>query len=275
MGFKEILGFTVIGALVTTAGTLLGLFLKEVLFARSFERWKAKQSLDRLSRRYRDPITLSALELCNRLTRICDTYPPDFLAAGLLAILPARPSLNSSADPYFKRYTLISSVYRLCSFLGWIELFRQEITFLQINEGTANVRLDQAIYAIRSDLADGELNSAKDWDVWYDALLFREEQRAIGESMITISGDIKVVMGYAEFCDLFPGDKNTSRGRWIEVASSLFLDPKANKDFRLVRMRRLVAHLVDLVEVLAPSRLRDDHRDARSRFHDATVNTVA
>jgi hypothetical protein len=274
MGLNEILGFAVVGALVTTIGTLFGLFLKEVLFARSFEQWKAKQSLDQISRRYRDPITLSALELCNRLKRICDAYPPDFLASDLLASVPARPSLNSSADPYFKRYTLISSVYRLCAFLGWIELYRQEITFLHINEGTANLRLDQAIYAIRSDLADGQLNSAKDWNVWYDALVFREEQRAIGESMITMSGDVKVVMGYAEFCDLFPS-KHTSRGRWIEVASSLLLDPKANKDFRLVRIRRLVAHLVDLVELLAPSRLRDDHRNARSRFHDATANTVA
>jgi hypothetical protein len=92
--------------------------------------------------------------------------------------------------------------------------------------------------------------------------------------MITESCGIKIVMGFAEFCALFPSDEDTSRGRWIKVASSLFLDPKANRDFRLIRMRRLVAHLVDLVELLAPSRLRDDLRSARSKYHQFTTITA-
>ena len=46
MNWGQVLGLTVVGALVTTGGTLLGLFLKEVLLARSFERWKARQSLE-------------------------------------------------------------------------------------------------------------------------------------------------------------------------------------------------------------------------------------
>jgi len=84
MDWGHILGLTVVAALVTTTGTLLGLILKEVFLARSFERWKSRRSLLQVSRKYRDPIVLAALELCNRLDRICREYPPDYLDASLL-----------------------------------------------------------------------------------------------------------------------------------------------------------------------------------------------
>src|SRR5688500_2430493 len=98
MDWSQVLGFTVVGALVTTTGTLVGLFVKEVLLARSFEQWKMKQSLAQVSRKYREPIALSALELCNRLTFMSNEYPPAFLDSGLLAITAEGPVLNSAAD---------------------------------------------------------------------------------------------------------------------------------------------------------------------------------
>lgn len=126
MDWSKLLGLTVIGALVTTTGTLLGLFLKEVFLARSFEQWKAKQSLAQVSRKSQEPIALSAIELCTRFTRICHKDPPDFLQSSLLNTIPEGPTLNSAADPHYRRYTLISTVYRLCAFLGWVELYRQD-----------------------------------------------------------------------------------------------------------------------------------------------------
>src|SRR5436853_2749664 len=105
MTWDRVLGFTVLAAIVTTVGTLVGLVLKERVFARSFERWKAQLALEQIARRYREPIALTALELCNRLADICDRYPSDFLQTSILAVsAPHRPTLNSAADPYFKRY---------------------------------------------------------------------------------------------------------------------------------------------------------------------------
>jgi hypothetical protein len=196
--WPQILGFTVVGALVTTAGTLVGLFVKEVLLARSFERWKMKQALAEVSRKYREPIALSAIELCNRLTFICDEYPPDFLDSSLLASTPEGPAVNSAADPRFKKYRLVSTVYRLCAFFGWVELYRQDTTYLDSDDGSGGGRVDRAIYAVRSDLADGQLNKARDWEEWHDVLVFREEQRAIGESMIVTIWGARTVVGYAE-----------------------------------------------------------------------------
>lgn len=64
---SQILGFSVVGALVTTLGSLLALYLKDVLAVRSLERWKARQTLISVYRRYRLPIYLAAEELSGRL----------------------------------------------------------------------------------------------------------------------------------------------------------------------------------------------------------------
>jgi hypothetical protein len=272
MDWATVLGLTVVGALVTTAGTLLGLFLKEVLLARSFERWKMKQALAQVSRRYREPIALSAIELCNRLTFICDEYPPNFLDASLLNSRPDGPAVNSADDPHFRQYRLVSTVYRLCAFLGWVELYRQDTTYLDTDDASGGRRVDQAIYAVRSDLADGQLNKARDWQRWHDVLVFREEQRAIGESMIVNVGGARTVMGYAEFCDLFTATSSSSRGQWLRTAATFLLDHRPIKDFRHTRMQRLIVHLVELVDVLSKARLRDDHWKAHERYKEVAVN---
>jgi hypothetical protein len=266
----NLLTFTVVAALVTTAGTLLGLFLKEFLLARSFEKWKLQQSLREVSRKYRDPIALAAVELANRLARICDSYPPDYLDSQLLITDAQKSMLKTADDPYYKRQMLVSSVYRLCSFLGWIELYRQDTAFLEPDQKSASSKVNTAIYAIRADLADGQLNDKRDWDKWSDALIFREEQRAIGESMITFCGTNRTVIGFSEFWELFLGDVETSRRRWINAVSIFLLDPQPKKDFRLERMKRMVVHLVDLVECLDPSRLRDTHGAAREKWRHTT-----
>jgi hypothetical protein len=267
MTWQDILGFSVIGAIVTTTGTLIGLVLKERLFARSFERWKTRLSLEQIARRYREPIALTALELCNRLSEVCEQYPPDFLDSSILAVsAPHRPTLNSAADPYFRRYKLVSSVYRLCAFLGWIELYRQETTYLEPVEQSRSSDVERAIFALRADLADGQLNTAEDWASWHDALIFREEQRAIGESMIVTVGQVRTIMGYAEFSESFPGSGENSRQRWFTRAAAFLLDPQPSKDFRRVRLQRMVVHLTNLAELLAPNRLRQEHRDSRAKY---------
>ena len=255
-----------IAACVTTTGTLLGLFIKEVLLARSFERWKTKQSLAQVARRYQEPIALSAIELSNRLTRICEDYPSSFLDSALLAKIPEGPSLNSQDDPHYQQYTLVSTVYRLCAFLGWVELYRQETTYLEKEEASNEKRVDHAIYAIRSDLADGQLNEKEDWTTWHDVLLFREEQRAIGESMIIMVGNARSVMGYGEFSHLFLDDKDSGKAKWLRTAGSFLYDLKTEKDFRKIRMQRLIVHLVELVNILSPSRLRNDHWSAHAKY---------
>jgi hypothetical protein len=251
--------FAVVAALVTTIGTLVGHLLKEVVLARSFEAWKSRRAVDALYRKYRDPIVLAAIELANRLCEICREHPTDFLASSLLASSPPVPTHGAERDTYFHRYKLQSTIYRLAAFLAWLELYRQDIVFLDTGTNKTNVRLQDTISRFRAALADGFLNSAGDWKTWADALVFREEQRALGEALIIQQGSPRVVMGYGAFVTLLDGPKEAPIHRWLACAINFFVDPSLAKDFRLARYQHLLVCLVDLARLLEPKRTLQDH----------------
>jgi hypothetical protein len=129
---------------------------------------------------------------------ILDIHPTNYLQSSLLDFHPDQLEANSAEDPYYKRYRLLSTVYRLCAFLGWLELYRQDVTFLNAGEKKDSKLLEKALENIRNDLADGRLNAALDFQKWNDRLIFREEQRAIGEAMITGTSP-RMVMGTEPF----------------------------------------------------------------------------
>ncbi len=74
---QEILGLTVVAAFVTMIGNLLALYLKDYLGARSFERWKAAESLVAVYNKYRKSIALAAQELASRCHLIAVRRPDD------------------------------------------------------------------------------------------------------------------------------------------------------------------------------------------------------
>src|SRR5436305_520311 len=119
----KLLEFTVLAAVVTTAGNLFATVLKDFLFARSFEKWKARQSLRQVYLKIRDPLLLATLELVNRIAEITFESSVNFLEKSLLETSPPFMTKNSADDKYYQRYKFVSTIYRLCSWLGWIELY--------------------------------------------------------------------------------------------------------------------------------------------------------
>jgi hypothetical protein len=235
----QLMGLSVIAALVATAGSLFALVLKEYFFVRSFERWKERRMLLAVYRKYRDPIILAGEELENRLADICKSYPTNYLRAELIDKHPAQLEANSNDDPYFQKYRLVSTAYRLCAFLGWLELYRQDVTFLDTGRQRANRRLEEVIERVRGDMADGQLNKAEDWPKWRDRLIFREEQRAIGEGMIASTTSARLVMGYGAFATLFEKASSDDSLWWLRVARNFLLDLDDVKDFRRERLARM------------------------------------
>ena len=251
LDLKTWLGLTVIGSAVSTVGALLGILLKEYFFSRSFERWKQRQSLELVYQKYRDPLMLSARELASRTIEIVTDYPTVYLNSRVLASHPKRQVKNSNEDRYFQRYKLLSTVFRFCALLGWLELYRQEITYLHSGNNKRSRELERAIELVRADLADGQLNDAKDWEEWRDTLVFREELRGIGESMIEARGAMRTVIGYGRFAELFDSDEVSSTQRWARVLLNFLLDLEVERpDFRQTRLQRLVVHLVGLMVLL-------------------------
>jgi hypothetical protein len=245
----QVLGLSVIAALVTTAGSLLALVLREYFFVRSFDRWKERRALMSLYRKYRDPILLAGEELERRVYEICEAYPTNYLRTEVVDAHPPELQANSIDDPHFRKYRLVSTVYRFCAFLGWLELYRQDVTFLDAGSQRANRRLEEVLTRVRSDLADGQLNQAADWDTWRDRLLFREEQRAVGEGMITGTNS-RVVIGYGVFCTLFEKAAADDGLWWLRVARNFLLDLETSKDFRRERLQRMQTDLVAMATLL-------------------------
>jgi hypothetical protein len=260
------LGLTVVGSFVSTLGALFGILLKDYFFSRSFERWKQRQTLELLYQKYCDPLMLSARELASRTIEIVDSYPTEFLTSAVLASRPATQLQNSTEDAYFRRYKLVCAVYRFCAFLGWLELYRQEITYLHSSNTKHSSDLEDAIRLIREDLADRQLNKALDWQRWRDTLVFREELRAIGESMIEVRGTVRTIMGYGRFVELFESEVGSSTQRWAHVSLNFLLDLGGQqRDFRQVRLGRLVVHLVDLLVLLTRNPVEKHFVEGRNR----------
>jgi hypothetical protein len=247
----QILGLSVLAALVTTLGNLLATWLKEYLFVRSFERWKERRDLVRVYRKYRDPLLLAARELKSRLDDIEGNYPTNYLSSAVLdsTSVPEQLLANSSEDPYFVRYRLVSTAYRFCALLGWLELYRQELTFLDTGEKTTTRELDEMLAAVRSDIADGQLNKATDLRAWNDRLIFREDQRAIGEAMITDSG-VRVVTGYGAFRQRFEDSRSDKSAWWLRVALAFLVDLQPDHDFRRERFKRMASDLSGAIAIL-------------------------
>src|SRR5262245_16550496 len=173
LDLKTWLGLTVLGTVISTIGALFGIFLKDYVFTRSIERWKQRQALEQVYQKFRDPLLLAAHELAARTHEILQKYPTAYLREEVLALRPTKLIKNNIEDAYFQRYRLVSTAYRLSAFLGWIELYRQEITFLHPGNKRRAKALEVAIGRVRSDLADGQINRAEDWQKWRDMLIFR------------------------------------------------------------------------------------------------------
>lgn len=266
LAIKDWLGLSVLGAVVAAIGSMLGIVVKDFCFSRSLERFKQRQALDALVQKYHDPLALAACDMASRLVELLDHYPAVYLKSAVLNSQPDRQEKNSIDDPYFQKYKLVSTVYRLAALLGWLELYRQELTFLHPGDNQRSRRLEAVVHKVRGDLADGQLNTAKDWEDWRDTLIFREELRAIGESMIEMRGNARSVIGYGRYCELFDSTTPNGVSQWVKVLTNFLLDlePTA-RDFRKIRLQRLFHHLVELLELLDANLVETYMREAQQR----------
>ncbi len=239
------------GAIVSTFGALLGVLLKEYFFSRSFERWKQQQTLEQIHLRFRDPLVLATRELASRTHEILDEYPTVYLHKKVLSLRPEKQAENSTDDAHFQQYKLVSTAYRLSAFLGWLELYRQEITFLHPGHNRHIKSLETIIGKFRSDLADGQHNTFDDWHEWRDTLIFREEQRAIGESLIESRDKTRTVIGYGRYCEQREAESLNPIKRWSPIVLNFYLDLETNgKDFRQIRLQKMYLHLIKLMRLL-------------------------
>lgn len=257
MQLNEFLKLAAAGAIITTGGSLVALFIKDFLLTRYFEDRRDKRIIDNVYKKYKDPILLSSIELSSRIIEILENYPTVYLNTTVLKSSPTSLSKNTTDDEHFRKYKFISSLYRLCSFFGWLELYRQEITFLSSSNDKANRNLERCLLKIRSIFADGHLNNSNDWQEWTDFLIFREEQRGIGERMIVNNDGTKSIMGYVKFKGLAQDYIDNNQNDWMGSVINFLIDLKVKKDFRKERLLFLVSNFKELLETMDKKQSKD------------------
>lgn len=215
--------------------------------------------MKRLTRELRYSIALAAANLRRVLHEICEEYPPAFLKFDLRKEeeQPEKRLQNSDEDLYVQKYKLVAGVYRFCSFLGWLEICRQELVFLESSYNPALNKIEKHLQRFEEHLGDSHLNKATDWRDWKDAFIYSEEQRAIGDRMIISKpgiksdGDIRIVMGYAQFCESLFRSPYGEPDYWIRIAIGFFFyGDKPAKDFRRQRLQLLLSDLDDILTEL-------------------------
>lgn len=248
----SVLTFTVIAAIVTVLGSLIALFVKDFLLVRYFERYKEIRSLKKVSKKYKDPIVLSAKELLSRMTSIIEEFKYDSRNFTREILFDRSECMvrNHPADPYYLKNRLTSTLYRFCAFWGWLELYRQDLTFLDSYSYTQNLESSAFLEKIRSAVADGQLNNADNWRDLKDALIFREELRSIGEGMLETVNNQRTIIGYGKFQELLKDFEINSKYLWLRPVVNFFTNYQLGKDFRYTRLELIRAALNDYIRTL-------------------------
>lgn len=216
------------------AVSVAGATYSSVVAARMEEQRRARtkaELLDDLMARYRDPLLRAAFDLQSRLYNIAEQ--------GFLG------RYHTDQDPEARDYAVTNTLYVIAEYLGWIEILRREVRFLDLG--------DQQRNRAAVDLID-DVRQAFLTDRYPAGLrLFNGQQRAIGELMSeqsTSPSDGKVrleCIGYAEFVTRL---REPDFARWF---ARLRTDIDAMADASPAELERLVAlqnALVDVVEFL-------------------------
>jgi hypothetical protein len=234
-------------ALIPAAAALLASLLSVVVSTKAargtaqlqdeLERQRHQASkeelLEEVMSRYREPLLRAAFDLQSRLYNI---VKQDFLGAYL--------NRGSAAE---QEYARRNTVFVLAEYLGWVEILRRGVQFLDLGDVERNRRLVDRLEAIsRVLLSDREYPNAI-------FRVFRGEQRAIGELMVdvaTSSGSSSSrCVGYAAFVAKL--EQEPSFARWFakleDDVQQLAADPSGSDD-RLVALQHALMDLIDFLD---------------------------
>lgn len=140
-----------------------------------------REQRERLMAKYRDPLMHAVFELQSRLFNIVQQ---DFFGKYVF---------DRTDDDKDRTYAINHTSYLIAQYLGWLEVIRREMRFLDFGDDIQTKQLSEIL-----DLIADLLRHAKPGGA---CRLWAGDQRAIGERM-TLKGDQGLeVLGYADFVD--------------------------------------------------------------------------
>jgi hypothetical protein len=225
----------IVTAAIGLAGGLLGALI--ALFGQfRLSSRQVRRDTETVLAKYREPLLGAAYELQGRLWNILDL---DFLRKYCLA-----------GDEAQRTYAVENTLFVIAQYFGWSEILRSEIQFLSFSDSeqtrTVNACQSRIVQLFQSDEAA----------LGRPFLLWRGEQRAIGELMIdTVSGQPRCI-GYASFM----GRRESSFRSWFERLESDIAEISSGANPRLLQLQHA---LIDLIRELDPQGLRYPEEVAR------------
>jgi hypothetical protein len=190
----------------------------------------AQLEAEKIISKFRDPLMHAAYDLQSRIFNI---LKKDFL-----------PTYYTNGSKREQEYAVENTVFLLAQFLGWTELIRQEIQFLDLSNDDQTRELRQLQDSLYTQLQADHFGPG--------FRLFAGEQRAVGELMIDRATGVPRCMGFATFLQ----DRKPAIDYWLdplrEDVKRMSADYKPFEG-RLVSMQHT---LIDLLQFLDPKFMR-------------------
>jgi hypothetical protein len=224
-------GVAVTSAAVTAFTTTRSVRLQHALSLQRarLERFEAHEDL---TRRYREPLLLAAFHLQARIYNIVEG---GFVARHM-----------NSADPEERSYARASTLYRVGDYLGWIEILRRDLQFLDLGEERKTAELIERLDVVNHTFSNTE------WFPTSVFRLFRDEQRALGEVMLEpVGGKPRryQCIGYATFFERL--ERDAGFARWFSRLSAevdKLIDPVPGQLDRLIEVQHALINIISFLD---------------------------
>ncbi|MFF9899127.1 hypothetical protein [Streptomyces longispororuber] len=195
---------------------------------------------------YHDPLLWSVHDLRSRLVSITeDDLFGRFMEAG------------EDRAAYALRHTM----FVLAEYLGWVEILRRSVSFIDLGDQRRNQRLMEHLSLIRQVLF------ARDLDAPLRVLY--GYQRAIGELMIVpdaaTDGRASRCLGFAQFTALLERDENFRE--WFSPLEQSVFELAQDPQRGISRLKALESQLAELIDFLDPDRLRFPRRSLERPYY--------
>jgi hypothetical protein len=195
-----------------------------------------------LMARYRDPLLQAANDLQSRIYNI--------IQQGFLQTHYCHGTDST------REYARENTLYVLADYLGWVEIVRREVRFLDLGDEVANRSWTERLIGVRRTLLRDSFSSR--------FRLFNGQQRAIGEIMIERNGDKEERLETVGYAGFLARRRDPEFDRWfVDLRAdieALADEPDAGHGDRLVALQRA---LVELIDLLDPRYLRIESSERR------------
>jgi hypothetical protein len=230
----------IIAAVVSAASAILSVVAGirianlEHLLTMQREEHARKVRLEDVMGRYREPVLRSAVDLQSRLYNIAEKR---FL-----------PRYFAGAESE-RTYATTSTLYVIAEYLGWVEILRRDVQYLDLGDTRANQRLTEILERITEWFLTDTLDDA--------FRLFRGEQRAIGEVMLVVRRADDPArfecLGYAAFTRRL---RDEEFARWFTRLTDDVERLATCEDGNERRLVELQHALIDLIDFFDPDHAR-------------------